>query len=117
YVFAWAPVALMALHAKGALLELGGYRIAARSFGRIEQEDLTLGERLSFFRGDLAVDLLAIPLALLAVVWLLRGRPRARAAFVATVSVAFAALLFVQLECFYQVGRFVSLGLLRDALT
>jgi hypothetical protein len=72
-----------------------------------------LGE-VSYFRVDLLLGLLAVPVGLLLLQRLVG--PRAGLAVTAALSGATYAVLFAQLQSLESVGAFVPLGLLRDAL-
>jgi hypothetical protein len=109
----WIPAGLIAIYLKRALLQVGGYRIVARTIGRSEGQDLTRWERLALFRSDVVVNLVIVPVALVVV---LGPLPRAaRAAVVTLGSLAVALLLYAQIQATYKLGRFLSLELLRDA--
>lgn len=95
------------------LNQIGGFLVASRFLGRVGVEDLTLAERLSFFREDLLL-FVAMPLASFVLLACLprRWRGVAAAAGAGTLCVIHAACLLM-LE---NVGQFLSLDMVADAL-
>jgi len=96
----------------------GAFWIVARSLGRPTRPSvsgLTLWERLSFFRADLLVGLLLVPLVL---VVLCRYVP-IRYGFGSTVlfSAAMSILLYCQLRAFDETGQFLSFPMFRAGIT
>ena len=115
----WLIPALLTLHMKRYMMVRGdGYRLIARVMGRFDvmvHTGLSRGEQLSFYRGDLLVSCLVIPLVFLI---LLRWMPRNwRVPFVALVSGIVSAVLYVQLRSLEEVGRYLSADSFTAALS
>src|SRR3989442_1562385 len=78
----WALLGLMPglalLRVKQQMMACGGYMLASRSFGRDETslETIPLWESLSFYRGDLVVGLILLPLSCILMARLLPRRLR-----------------------------------------
>ncbi len=112
-VLIWLPVAAAVLFLKYVIMSTGGLLIAARHFGR-SAPDLSLLEKLSFFRGDALFCFLLMPLGLLI---LARILPRAwRAPTIAFLCVTCLLLIYADVMSFYAVGRLLSSRLLLAAL-
>lgn len=117
----WAPAALAGIYTKWAILRWDGFYKTAISLGRPtllggkSSALFTAGETLSFFRADLLLSIVLVPvLVLIFFAWV---RPRVLFSLVAVISVAWIAVINVQLEAFRQIGNFQSLDLLQEALT
>jgi phosphoglycerol transferase MdoB-like AlkP superfamily enzyme len=112
FLLVWLSPAAMGLHLKWCLMaEQGGFAREARSMGL---QSLGLASRLSFFRGELLVGLLAIPLFLL-----ISGRymrTRWRAVLAGTASGTAIILLGIQLFALKEFGRFSTLAMARVGL-
>ncbi len=112
-VLVWYLLALLSLYLKNATTD---FYVAARYLGRIEEHNplahtnasgLTLWEKLSFFRSDILVAFLLIPLCL---TLLNRCLPRRwRAPFTVLLSAGVTVALFLQFRAFTQLGRFISI--------
>jgi membrane-anchored protein YejM (alkaline phosphatase superfamily) len=120
-VLPWIIPAALSLYIKYRMLSgvlHGGFRIVARSLGRTPSASasgLSLWEMFSFFRADLLVAFLVVPLGL---VVLCRYLPsRGRRPFVVLLSVAISIVLYCQLRAFEEVGQFLSLDMFRAAIT
>src|ERR1700683_4335174 len=119
FVIPWFVPAVFSVALK--ISELGherGFRVVARYLGRVEgtgDTGLSLAERLTFFRSDILFAFLLIPLAL----WLLfRVLPRVLCGVViAGISSAVSLALFIQFRSLEEMGQYVSLHILRVALT
>jgi hypothetical protein len=119
FVLPWFVPAVFSVALK--ISELGherGFRVVARYLGRVEgtgDTGLSLAERLTFFRSDILFAFLLIPLAL----WLLfRVLPRVLCGVViAGISSAVSLALFIQFRSLEEMGQYVSLHILRVALT
>jgi hypothetical protein len=112
------PAALFALLPKWLLLRDEGFLVAARAAGYVVpgdrwQETLGWVDRLAFFRYDLLLNFLLIPLLLVALAGPLR--PRWRAAFVGLVSAAVVLLVFADMLSFSNVGRYLTPAMFLDA--
>jgi arylsulfatase A-like enzyme len=94
-----------------------GFRVVARSLGRIEgtgYTGLNFWERLTFFRSELLVEFILIPLALLV---LYRYLPRVlRILFSALVSGGVAFALYVQFLSLEEVGRYIPFHIIMAAI-
>lgn len=77
YLCSWWLAALAILFLKWRLLELEGYRIAARQFGRIQVDGLTISEKASFFGCDILDLLLIAPLIVTLVLYFIPSACRA----------------------------------------
>ncbi len=112
FLLPWLIPALMGLYLKWyAMTTLGGFAKATRSIGF---QSLNLSNRLSFFRSDVLVGFLLVPLILLFVFWLV-GRLWS-AALSGIISLAFLLLFAVQLRAMDEVGRYISLQMMWVAL-
>jgi membrane-anchored protein YejM (alkaline phosphatase superfamily) len=115
----WAVPAVLSLYIKRYMMTGGrGFAVVARYIGRTEgtaSTGLTRWEEFSFFRGDLLLGFVLIPLAL---ILLSRYLPRRwRALVVAAFSAVVAIGLYVQLRALEEVGRYVSWPMFRVALS
>lgn len=108
----WLPPGLMAFYLKWYMLaHLRGFANVAHALGRTS---LTSAESLSLFRGELLVGFLLLPL-----IFLLLNRYLSRPLAVwlsAIASMGSFLLLAVQLRALKEVGRYISLGMMRIAL-
>jgi phosphoglycerol transferase MdoB-like AlkP superfamily enzyme len=109
-VLIWLPAALAVLYLKYALMMGGGFKIATRHLGIFDNTDLSLGDKVSFFRGDVLVCCFVVPLALLVLARLL---PRVwRSLTIAVLCVACILLAYLNTLSVYSVGRLLSGSLL-----
>jgi arylsulfatase A-like enzyme len=106
----WLPAALAILYLKYVSMAMGGFRIATRSLGKLDNPGLSLWEKVSFFRGDVFVSALVVPLALLV---LARFLPQVWRSLTIAILCA-ACLLFVYFNTvsIYSIGRLLSSTLL-----
>src|SRR6202795_1527907 len=95
YALAWVPAAALGLYLKHALMGKECL-VIARALGRDVAADITVWEALSFYRADILICCLLIPLALATVLGVTPARYRA--AFVITVSAVFVLFFFVNLQ-------------------
>jgi hypothetical protein len=114
----WIVPASVSLYAKYyTMTSGGGYRIAARSFGRAELtgvQGLTHWETFSFYRWDVLISLLVVPAILLIAS---RYMPsRWRLPVIAALSLVMTILLYAQLRAMQEVGRYISIDLMWTAL-
>jgi Sulfatase len=117
----WAPAAMAGIYAKSAMLRADGYLKTALSLGRsgtvmagLGAQQFTLAEKFSFFRMDLLLSTMVVPLCLILLCML--RRPRLTGWLVAVASIVCIAVVNVQLEAYRLVGRFQSWELMKDAL-
>src|SRR5215471_380339 len=115
---AWYVAAFICLLAKYRMIALSEYSQSARNmvhhYSPVGMEgDLTGWEKISFFRVDLLIGFLLVPLALL-VAGRYLGRYR-RLAVVGVVSISASVLVFAQLKAFFAVGQFLSYDMFWDA--
>ena len=119
YDFAWFVPAFLSVLVKIYVMANGkGFRVVARSLGRIEgtgYTGLNFWERLTFFRSEIFVNFLVIPVALL-ILYRFLSRPW-RIVTAAFVSVGATLALFVQFRALEEVGRYTSLHMLGVALS
>lgn len=113
YALAWFPAAALGLHLKQGFMQKE-YLVIARSLGRDVASDISVWEALSFYRADILLSLLLIPLALTLVLHVIPARYRA--AGVLGISALFIVFFFVHLQTLGNVGRYMSVGLLFDTL-
>jgi hypothetical protein len=119
FVLPWFVPAIFSVALK--ISELGherGFRVVARYLGRVEgtgDTGLSLAERLTFFRSDILFAFLLIPLTF----WLLfRFLPRALCGvIIGGISSLVSLALFIQFRSLEEMGQYVSLPILRAALT
>jgi hypothetical protein len=114
----WFIPAVLCVLMKLYLMTNGkGFRVIARYLGRVESADytgLSFLERLTFFRSEILIELLLIPLVLLI---LFRYLPRLwRALLIASLSLGVSLVLYIQFRALEETGRYVSSELLRVAL-
>jgi arylsulfatase A-like enzyme len=104
------PAALAVLYLKYVSMTMGGFRIATRHLGRLDNPGLSLWEQVSFFRGDVLVCFLVVPLALLVLAGFL---PRVwRSPTIAVLCGACLLLTYFNSMSLYSVGRLLSANLL-----
>jgi hypothetical protein len=113
HALVWLPAAALGLYLKHAFMEKQ-YLVIARALGRDVETDITVWEALSFYRADLLILWLLVPLGLTLVLRLLPKRYRSAVAM--TVSVGFVLFFFVNLQTLGNVGRYMSIGLLFDTI-
>jgi membrane-anchored protein YejM (alkaline phosphatase superfamily) len=117
-VLPWVIPAMLCLYIKFHLLNHehwmhGGYYIVAHSVGRVR---LNPWERFSFYRADLLVAFLLVPLGLLLVSRYLLPR-RWRTPFVVLFSFASTIVMYLQLSSFNEAGEFLSLHVMSAAIS
>ncbi|MGD0300793.1 MAG: sulfatase-like hydrolase/transferase [Bryobacteraceae bacterium] len=117
----WLPAGGAGIYAKWAMLRADGYLKTAISLGRpaawmagLGASQFTLAEKISFFRMDLLVSIVAVPLCLL--LFSMWKQPRLTGWLVAALSIAGIAAVNIQLEAYWLIGRFQSWELIKDAL-
>ncbi len=124
YVIPWIVPALLSLDIKRYVMtEERGFVFAARYFGRIPIErpgqglvfPLTHMEKLSFFRMDILVGLLLVPLVLAALVRYLPCRWRFPT--IAFLSLGVSTALYAQLRALGEIGRYMTFRMLWTALS
>ncbi len=95
-----------------------GFRVIARYLGRVEGKGytgLSSLERLTFFRSEILIEWILIPLVLLI---LFRYLPRFwRALLITSLSLGVSLILYIQFRALEETGRYVSFELLRVALS
>ena len=113
YALAWFPAAALGLYLKHTFMNKE-YLVIARVLGRDVAGDITTWEALSFYRLDILLTLVLIPLGL---ALLLAALPaRSQAATVIVVSGLFVVFFFINLQTVGNVGRYMSIGLLFDSV-
>jgi len=117
-VLPWMIPATLCLYIKMHLMNHeqwmhGGYYIVAKSLGRVR---LTLWDRLSFYRADLLLAFLLIPLGLLLASRYLLPR-RWRMPFVILFSSASTIIMYLQLTSFNEAGEFLSIRVMSAAIS
>jgi hypothetical protein len=117
----WLPAASAGIYAKWAMLRSDGYLKTAISLGRpitqisgLAASQFTLAEKISFFRMDLLLSIVAVPICLL--LFSMLRKPRLVGWLVAAGSIAGIAAVNIQLEAYWLIGRFQSWELIKDAL-
>ena len=113
HVLAWFPVAVLGIYLKHVELTKQ-YLPIARSMGRNHGDDLSFLEKLTFFRLDILVCLVAIPLILVGVLHFLA--PKFRNVMVIALSIVFALLFFMNFQSLGNIGRYISLDLIQDSV-
>ena len=119
YAIAWLVPALLCVGTK--LITLGngrGFRVVARYLGRSEGPGfpgLTVWERLTFFRSEIVILFIAVPVVL--AIALTKMTRRWRLALTAILCVSVSLIIFVQARSLEEVGDFVSYTMFRVALT
>lgn len=91
-----------------------GYLTISRFIGRSTASDLTLIEQLSFFRYDLIVQLVLLPLFMLLLVRPMA--PRRRLVTSACIATLLCIAYYFQLQSLGSVGRYLSWHMATDAL-
>lgn len=97
----------------GLLASPLGFSAAARLLSRVEAGDLSWLERLALFQADLALNLLAWPLACWLLLWLATGRARRLLAL--GLNLALLLAFFWGGEALRNVGRFLTAEMAADA--
>ncbi|MBC7894823.1 MAG: sulfatase-like hydrolase/transferase [Cytophagaceae bacterium] len=112
YAAAMAFPGIVSLGIKRKLLadEGGGFDLVAWALGLIDGTHLGLVQQLALFRWDVAIMLVAVPLAWLAIVR--RMGPRMRLTSTIVVGVLVSLILFIELKTFWEVGTFLPLRIL-----
>lgn len=111
----WSFVVLAAFTLKRRLLEAegGGYDFLAEVLGLGHGGKLNATLRLGLLRDDVRLAVLGSAV-FLALLWVVRPRLRASAAWV--VSTVLFLILYAQLKSWWEVGTFISIRLMLDAL-
>jgi phosphoglycerol transferase MdoB-like AlkP superfamily enzyme len=108
--------ALLLIWGKMQLLERGGLERVALLFNEdadLKSNPFTVLEHLTFFRADLLVALVIIPLGTLLLARLLG---RLRTAVLAVLAIAMVWGLYIEFQTQKQIGRFLSMHLIEDSL-
>ena len=113
YALAWFPAAVLGLYLKHAFMEKE-HLVIARALGRDVAADITAWEALSFYRADILLSLVLIPLGLALLLGVIPDRYRVST--VITISGVFVLFFFVNLQTLGNVGRYMSIGLLFDSI-
>lgn len=106
-------VGFLGVYLKAALLGRE-WDAVARFLGKAGAADLTVLERIGFFWQDVALNLVAIPIAAAAIIVLVSPRQRVRAAL--AIAIALATVYFVELRAHAAVGQFISGDVLGDLI-
>ncbi len=114
HLLGWLPAAAMVFYAKHRLLDMHGYRIVARSTGRLTADEIGGLERLLFYKEDVLLGLVVLPWVLLVVLRFLR--PTARSIVSGATGLVVFLVTFVQMSTFDQVGRYGSIDMFRSAV-
>ena len=118
YVLPWFVPAFFCFLVKLYQMAPGkGFRVVARSLGRIEATGYTglnFWERLTFFRSELLVEFILIPLALFALYFYLPRATRILVAALVSGGIAFA--LYVQFLSLEEVGRYIPFHIIMAAI-
>ena len=122
YLAVWVFALGAAIYVKWQVLTHGGFRQVGRLLGRLETTDgaasraylFTWPERLSFFRLDLFMIGILIPLLGALILFLMPTRWRLRCVISAAALVV--VFLAFQLHGYWYVGQFQSWGLWTDAI-
>lgn len=116
FVAAMQIAGFLGIFVKYVYLNLSmGFLTIGRIAGNVATDGLTFAEQLYFFREDVLLDLIVLPVVLsLLVCWLL---PRRAAGVMAAILAAFLALFhFIGLTTVSTVGQFISWNLFREGL-
>lgn len=106
---------LFMVYIKGILLqENSGYLAISRYLGRQTKGDFSLPEQLSFFREDILICVLGLPLLLLLCVTCVPHRLRSAFSIVASLALLFAG--FVSLLSVGNIGRFLTADMAFDSV-
>ena len=106
-------VGFLGVYLKAALLGRE-WDAVARFLDKAGAANLTVLERIGFFWQDVALNLIAIPIAATAILCLAFPRRRLRAAL--AIAMALAAVYFVELRAHAAVGQFISGDVLHDLI-
>ena len=96
----------MALYAKSGWLDNSGYRIAARGMGLATEAALGRWERLGFFRADLFMAGMVLPMLGLGLAWI--SGPRSRPWLLVTLATLVWLAFYIQVRALVTVGSFLS---------
>ena len=114
HLFLYSPIPVFTIFFKYVIMSRIGFIISSRQFGRTAANALTFFEKVSFFRTDVAITAIFIPLLILAVV---RFFPKRVANPLLYTFYALSLLaLFANYKCFEDTGRFFSTATLVDAV-
>lgn len=114
YLLPIQVMGVVGLYVKHVQLNLSsGFLVISRFIGKSNVADLSLVERLAFYREDLIINFAVIPIV---VVFLLRALPGRSRPYVALAIGAFlGGIFFVGLQGLGNVGRFLTLEMLSSA--
>jgi phosphoglycerol transferase MdoB-like AlkP superfamily enzyme len=114
-MLAYIPAAIYLLYAKYSILNLQDlWTVAARQAGYSAEKYFSVWQRISFFREDLLVGFVIIPGLLFLATVLLSSR--LRGLVVALASSLISLFLFAQIKTYANIGRFLTVSLLTDAI-
>jgi hypothetical protein len=116
YLAPWAFVVLAAIKLKQRLLnsEGGGYDFLAEVLGVGQGGSLAWSQRLALFRDDVLVAVVIGGIVFIGLIRLIP--PRLRALFAWVTCTSLFLILYAQLKSWWEVGTFISAGLMTDAL-
>ncbi|MBF0455240.1 MAG: sulfatase-like hydrolase/transferase [Magnetococcales bacterium] len=110
-LLAWFPAALLGVYLKQTFMSKH-YLVISRFLG-LKGEALPFLDRLSFFRADLLLLFVIMPLIF---VWVLRRMPLLYARWLVWVALGFTFFCYVNLLALGNVGQFISWGMFQDAI-
>ncbi len=107
------PMLLLAFYVKQAIVSWHGYFLLANLYGLDHPNQLQMTTRLGLFAADIAFGIACL-LFFVSIATALQGRRLALWLSI-VFSLSLSSLLFVQLQCYYTLGRFLSLSFMQAA--
>ena len=114
YLLALIPVLLLTLKIKYSLLLSTAITIVSHNLGRYGSDALGFWEKLTFFRSDILLGFILLPVCYLFIIRVLPSRYRAL--FVVVFNVSLFFMLYATWQCYLQTGQYYSSSTLRDSL-
>jgi hypothetical protein len=111
---ALAPALALTLKIKYYLLTSTATLIVSHNLGRFGDNALSFWEKLTFFRSDLLLGFILLPICYVCILRILPGRYRA--SIVAILNISLCIMLYATWQCYLQTGQYYSLSTLRDSL-
>ncbi len=114
YLPALLPILCLTLKIKYSLLLSTAISVVSRNLGRYGSNALGFWEKLSFFRTDVVLGFLVIPLCYLAILRVTSRRYRIL--FITVLNIILFFLLYATWQCYQFTGQYYSMSTLRDSL-
>lgn len=116
YVLAFQIVGLLGLFVKFVQMNLtSGYLLISRYTGKFAKSELTISDKLAFYREDLVVNLIVLPFILLLVIFALNQRYRKVVTFV--LCILLGTFYFLGIQGLGNVGRYLNFAMFTDVVS